>query len=82
LIKKLPGFDKLTRDQKEFLLNYPGNFEPLPKVWNSSKLNRLADDWARTPMGRQASDEYIVRLRERQQAFEGFAKELIQFWTN
>jgi hypothetical protein len=80
LIEKLPGFDKLTPAQKEFLLNYPGNFEPLPTHWNSSKLNRLADEWAKTPMGRQASKEYIDALRERQQAFEGFAKNLIAFW--
>jgi hypothetical protein len=81
LIKKLDGFDKLSPQQQEFLLNYPGNFEPLPKSWNSSKLNRLADDWAKTPMGRQAAKEYIDALRERQQAFEGFAKNLIEFWN-
>ncbi|EAQ79172.1 polymorphic toxin-type HINT domain-containing protein [Blastopirellula marina] len=81
LIEKLDDFDLLTPQQQEFLLNYPGNFEPLPKSWNSSKLNRLADDWAKTPMGRQASKEYIDALRERQQAFEGFARELIRFWN-
>ncbi|MBL9093175.1 MAG: tandem-95 repeat protein, partial [Planctomycetaceae bacterium] len=80
-IKKLDGFDKITPQQQEFLLNYPGNFEPLPKSWNSSKLNRLADDWAQTPMGRQASKDYTDALRERQQAFEGFSKSLIEFWT-
>jgi RHS repeat-associated protein len=81
LIKKIDGFDRLTPQQQEFLLNYPGNFEPLPKSWNSSKLNRLANDWAKTPMGRQASQEYIDALRERQQAFEEFAKNLIDFWN-
>jgi hypothetical protein len=82
LIKKLEGFDDLTPQQQEFLLNYPGNFEPLPKSWNSSKWNRLADDWAKnTPMGRQASKEYIDALRMRQQAFEEFAKSLIEFWN-
>jgi RHS repeat-associated protein len=80
LIKRLPGFDRLSAAQQEWLLNYPGNFEPLPKSWNSSKLNRLADDWAKTPMGRQASKEYIDALRQRQQAFEGFAKNMIDFW--
>jgi hypothetical protein len=81
LIKKLPNFNKLSRAQQEWLLNYPGNFEPLPKSWNSSKLNRLADDWANnTPMGRQASKDYIDALRERQQAFEGFANNIIDFW--
>jgi hypothetical protein len=81
LIKKLDGFDRLTPQQQEFLLNYPGNFEPLPKSWNSSKRNRLADDWAKTPMGRRASKEYLDGLRERQHAFEGFAKNLIDFWN-
>ena len=82
LIKKLDGFDRLRPQQQEFLLNYPGNFEPLPRSWNSSKWNRLADDWAKnTPMGRQASKEYIDALRERQQAFEGFANNLIDFWN-
>ena len=81
LIKKLEGFDKLTPQQQEFLLNYPGNFEPLPTSWNSSKLNRLADEWAKTPMGKQASPQYIDALRDRQQAFEGLAKSLIEFWT-
>jgi hypothetical protein len=32
-------------------------------------------------MGRQASQEYIDALRERQQAFEEFAKNLIDFWN-
>jgi hypothetical protein len=81
LIKRLAGFDTLTREQQDFLLNYPGNFEPFPTTWNSSKKHLLADQWATTPMGRQASKEYIDSLRERQQAFEGFAKNLIDFWT-
>jgi hypothetical protein len=83
LIKKLPGFDKLTREQQEWLLNYPGNFEPLPRSWNASKWNRLADDWAKnTPMGKQASNEYIDQLRERQEAFEAFAKEMVRFFLD
>ena len=51
LITQLPGFEKLTPKQQEFLLNYPGNFEPLPRDWNSSKLNRLADEWRRLLWG-------------------------------
>jgi hypothetical protein len=82
LIEKLPGFEKLKPEQKAWLLNYPGNFEPLPQSWNSSKKNRLADDWARTPMGRLASKEYIDRLRDRQQAFESFAKEMIESFNS
>ncbi len=81
LIKKLPGYDKLTREQQEFLLNYPGNFEPFPTAWNSSKKNLLADEWAKTPMGKTASKEFLDALRDRQQAFESFAKEMISFWT-
>ncbi len=80
LIEKLPGFEELTPAQQDWLMNYPGNFEPLPKAWNSSKLNRLADDWATTPMGRQASVDYINNLRDRQTAFEGFASQTINFW--
>ncbi len=81
MIKKLDGFKELTHEQQDFLLNYPGNFEPLPKAWNSSKLNRLADEWANTPMGRQASQDYIDVLRERQEAFAAFARNLIDFWN-
>ena len=29
-IEKLPGYEKLMPEQQDFLLNYPGNFEPLP----------------------------------------------------
>jgi RHS repeat-associated protein len=80
LIVRLRGFDKLSRAQKDFLLNYPGNFEPLPRNWNSSKLNRLAADWATTPMGSQAHPEYLRRLDARQQAFKSFAEDMIAFW--
>jgi RHS repeat-associated protein len=80
LIEGLPRFGELSTAQREWLLNYPGNFEPLPKSWNSSKLNLLADEWATTPMGQQVSTEYISALRERQQAFEGFAQNMIDFW--
>jgi hypothetical protein len=31
-------------------------------------------------MGRQASKEYIDALRGRQQAFDGFAWNMIDFW--
>jgi hypothetical protein len=80
LIMELKDFDKLHPSQQEWLLNYPGNFESLPTSWNSSKFNRLADDWANTPMGSTASKEYIDALRARQQGFEAFANEMIGFW--
>jgi hypothetical protein len=79
-IKDLPGFEKLTRAQQDWLLNHPDNFIPLTKQWNSSMGNQLADQWAETPRGRLASKEFIDQLRETQQAFEGFANEMIKFW--
>jgi hypothetical protein len=79
-IKQLAGFEQLTRGQQNFLLNHPDNFIPLPKQWNSSMGNSLADEWAKTPRGRLASKEFIDELRESQQAFEGFAKGMIDFW--
>jgi hypothetical protein len=43
-------------------------------------LNQLADEWAQTPMGSQASKRYIDALRERQRAFEQYAKNFTDFW--
>src|SRR5262249_48387838 len=80
LIEKLPGYDRLTRDQQNFLLNYPGNCIPLPKQWNSSMGSRLADEWATTPRGSLASKEYIDNLRESQQAYKVFAEGMIKFF--
>jgi RHS repeat-associated protein len=80
LIRKLPGFRDLTTAQQEWLLNHPDNFMPLPRQWNSSMGNRLADDWATTPRGKLASKAYIDNLREAQQAFEAFARTMIEFF--
>ena len=61
LIEQFPDYDKLTQRQQEFLLNYPGNFEPLPPSWNSSKKNRLADKWAETPMEKRRRRTTLMR---------------------
>jgi RHS repeat-associated protein len=83
LIRKLPGFEKLTPAQQDWLLNNPNNIIPLPgRQWNQSMGNRLADQWAKTPRGRLASKEFINDLRTGQQGFEGFAKEMIRFWLD
>jgi hypothetical protein len=82
-IKQLPGFDRLTAAQQNWLLNHPDNFIPLPRQWNASMGNKLADDWAKTTTrGKMASKEFIDQLRESQEAFEGFAKEMIKFWLS
>jgi hypothetical protein len=80
LIEQLPGFDKLTRTQQNWLLNHPDNLIPLPKQWNSSMGNRLADEWAKTRLGSTANKEFIDQLRIGQQAFERMAKEQIATW--
>jgi hypothetical protein len=80
LIRALPGFEKLTWAQQDWLLNHPDNFLPLTKQWNSSMGNMLADDWVRTARGGLASKAFVDSLREAQQAFESFAKEMISFW--
>jgi RHS repeat-associated protein len=45
LITQLPGFDKLKPTEKDAILNYEGNFQPLPRNLNSSKWIRTADKW-------------------------------------
>jgi hypothetical protein len=81
-IKELPGFDQLTRAQQDWLLNHPDNFIPLPRQWNASMGNRLADEWATTERGSHASKEFIDQLREGQQAFERMAKDQIATWLD
>jgi hypothetical protein len=82
LIKKLSGFDKLSRAQQDWLLNHPDNFIPLPRQWNSSMGSRLADDWAKTPRGKLASKEFIDQLRTGQEAFVRMAKDQIARWLS
>jgi hypothetical protein len=77
LIKQLDGFGDLPRAYQDMLLNWPGNFMGLPREWNSSKWSRLADAWKQTPMGETMSEAFYQRLVERQQAFEGFAQNVI-----
>jgi hypothetical protein len=42
--------------------------------------DRLADEWAKTPLGQYASQEFVNQLREGQQAFERMALEQIAVW--
>jgi RHS repeat-associated protein len=79
-LEKLDGYKYLEPWQKDFLRNYPGNFESLPGAWNASKKDRLAREWEKVGMGADADKVYIENLEKRQQAFEQFAKGMIEYW--
>ncbi|MFN6160908.1 MAG: Hint domain-containing protein, partial [Planctomycetota bacterium] len=80
-----PKFDQLSREQKSFIFNYPGNFEPLSPSLNRSKRDRLAHEWALTPQGSEIArlnPDYMIQLADRQEAFRGFAYSLIELWIS
>jgi hypothetical protein len=58
LVKRLPGFDLLTPDQKYAVMNYPSNFQPLPKSLNSSKKDKTALKW-QSALGQSFHPDYI-----------------------
>jgi hypothetical protein len=49
LIRRLAGFDDLTPEQQDALLNAPFNFQPLPGSLNSSKGKKTYDEWTQAP---------------------------------
>ena len=88
LIRELPGFKDLTPEQQKELVDYPGNFQPLPHWLNASKWAWSYFEWVRAPIAEGVatindfSAEYIeymqaltmVIVHELQEMIEGFLK--------
>ena len=76
-IKELPGFDKLTPDQQDAVLNNLKNFQGLPQSLNASKGSKI--DWD-AYLGDPLNPKYAKALgklqgvmqREIQQQINGF----------
>jgi RHS repeat-associated protein len=49
MIRNMPGFSKLTPEQQREVMNYQGNFQPLPKWLNSSKGAKTYMEWTEAP---------------------------------
>ncbi len=66
VIKELPGFSELTKEQQRTVLNYKSNLQGLPGPLNSSKGATLPSQWTRAK-GRELSPEYVRNGREKEQ---------------
>jgi len=79
LIRRLPGFDQLTSEQQDAVLNYEGNFQPLLGPLNSSKGSKTAAEWT-SALGRAVHPGYISDMtkmeakikEELQQMIDGY----------
>lgn len=74
------GIGDLTAAQRSFLLNYPGNIQPLPPRLNSSKGARNALEWARTPLGQGMDPAYQRWLDDTQNGMRAYFEELIELF--
>jgi RHS repeat-associated protein len=59
-IKAEPGFNRLSPEQQNAILNDPWNFEALPGSFNASKRDKQASDWTKYK-GRPLDPNYIAR---------------------
>ena len=62
-IKQLSGFNKLTAEQQQKILNQYTNLQGLPQPMNSSKGGKLPADWV-TFRGQPLHPDYVRRNRE------------------
>ncbi len=67
-ITEMPGFDSLTTDQKKAIIRDEvgvGNIQPLPSSMNSSKRDRLGEEW-KTYKGQELDQDYMLELAQKQ----------------
>jgi hypothetical protein len=74
LVKQLPGFDKLTKEQQAQVLNNMDNFRGLPKPMNSSKGSKT--DW-RTFRDQPLDPTYADDLARLQKEIRGDLQKMI-----
>jgi filamentous hemagglutinin len=73
----MPGYDQITPDQQNEVLNNLANFQGLPKTFNSSKGGKSPSQWT-TYKGQPLDPNYI----QRNQALEPQLRQQLQQQIN
>jgi hypothetical protein len=82
-IKELSGFDLITRQQQDQVLNNLMNFQGLPQTFNSSKQGKLPSDW-NMYKGQPLHPDYVQRNKTLEPKLRNMLQQQINefLWQN